>query len=108
MYKNFLLALIVFSATVTNVFAQDRLAIEQVKQGLYAITGPGGNIGVTFNAVDYQDTRIDIKQKSIGGNMNWRVRANTRLEFGAEFVDISQRGERNRPHNLFARGSMNF
>lgn len=46
MYKIILLALFVISATANNVIAQDRLAIEQVKPGLYAITGPGGNIGV--------------------------------------------------------------
>ena len=46
MYYRILLTFIVFAASATTVFAQDRLAIEQVKQGLYAITGPGGNIGV--------------------------------------------------------------
>lgn len=30
----------------TNLFAQNRLAIQEVKDGLYAITGPGGNVGV--------------------------------------------------------------
>ena len=38
----FLLSLCLFS----NATAQNRLAIERVKDGLYNITGPGGNVGV--------------------------------------------------------------
>jgi hypothetical protein len=69
---------------------------------------PGGTLGVIFNVTDFRDTRIDIKQKSIGGSLNWRARSNARLEMGAEYVDIAQRGEKNTPHNLYFRGSLNF
>ena len=69
---------------------------------------PGGNLGVVFNLTDFRDTRIDIIQKTLGGRLNWRARSNTRLEIGAEYVDISQQGEKNTPYNLYFRGSMNF
>jgi hypothetical protein len=69
---------------------------------------PGGTAEMSFYVSDFRDTRIDIKQKSVGGHVDWKVRPNTRMEFGAEYVDISQRGEKNRPHNLYIRGSMNF
>jgi hypothetical protein len=69
---------------------------------------PGGAVGVSFSIADYRDTRVDIVQQSVGAQVRWRVRSNTRMEFGAEYVEIEQRGERNRPHNLYARGSMNF
>ena len=41
-FISFLLSLFVFNTAV----AQNRLAIEPVKDGLYNITGPGGNVGV--------------------------------------------------------------
>lgn len=69
---------------------------------------PGGTLGVSFNASDFRDTRIDIKQKSVGGNMNWRARSNARLEFGAEYVKVAQNGEYNHHYNLFFRGNMTF
>jgi len=69
---------------------------------------PGGNLGMTFNAIDYRDTRVDLKQKSVGAHFDWRVRSNTRMEFGAEYVNIAQHGARNTPHNVYARGSLNF
>lgn len=37
-------------AISVQAFAQNRLAIAQVKDGLYVITGPGGNIGVRLTA----------------------------------------------------------
>lgn len=69
---------------------------------------PGGSVGMTFNVIDYRDTRVDLEQQSVGANITWRARSNTRMEFGAEYVDITQHGEENRPHNLYARGSLNF
>ena len=69
---------------------------------------PGGNMEVSFNVVDYRDTRIDMVQQSAGVNINWQVRSNAKIEFGAETVNITLRGETNRPNNLYARGRLNF
>ena len=69
---------------------------------------PGGAVAMSFNAVEFRDTRIDIRQRSVGAHLRVRARSNVRLEFGAEYVHISQRGETNRPHSLYARGSVNF
>jgi hypothetical protein len=69
---------------------------------------PGGNMGISLNVVDYRDTRIDIKQKSAGARINWKVRSNARVEMGAEIVNVWQRGEQNKPHNLYFRVSANF
>jgi hypothetical protein len=69
---------------------------------------PGGAVGMSFSISDYRDTRVDLAQQSVGAQIRWRVRSNTRMEFGAEYLEIEQQGERNRPHNLYARGSMNF
>ena len=63
---------------------------------------------VSFNVVDYRDTRIDIVQQSAGVNINWQVRSNAKIEFGAETVNITLRGVTNRPNNLYARGRLNF
>jgi len=43
--KSVLLGTVVFAASVTSLQAQN-LTIEQVKDGLYAISGSGGNVGV--------------------------------------------------------------
>lgn len=47
-YKKISLSVPLFILIIaaSNLFAQGRLAIEEVKDGLHMITGPGGNIGV--------------------------------------------------------------
>ncbi len=44
--KSFVLLVGLLVSLPLTVFAQNRLAIEEVKDGLHVITGPGGNIGV--------------------------------------------------------------
>jgi hypothetical protein len=69
---------------------------------------PGGTMGISFNVVDYRDTRIDIVQQSAGVALTWQARVNVKMEFGAETVNVTLRGEKNRPTNLYLRGRMNF
>jgi hypothetical protein len=69
---------------------------------------PGGTMNVTFNLFDYRDTRIDIVQQSVGVNLDWRARSNVKIEFGAEYADITQQDDKNTPLNLYVRGRMNF
>jgi len=42
----FAIPFLVLIISSPDLMAQDRLAIEEVKNGLYMITGPGGNVGV--------------------------------------------------------------
>ncbi|MCP5349172.1 MAG: MBL fold metallo-hydrolase [Gammaproteobacteria bacterium] len=46
MNTRIIMGLLAFGLMLNNAFAQDRLAIERVKEGLYNITGAGGNVGV--------------------------------------------------------------
>jgi glyoxylase-like metal-dependent hydrolase (beta-lactamase superfamily II) len=44
--RGIFLGSVLVAITVIGAHAQDELSIEQVKDGLYAIIGPGGNVGV--------------------------------------------------------------
>ena len=45
-----LLSVLALFITTTGVLAQNRLNIDEVKEGLHVITGPGGNIGVRLTS----------------------------------------------------------
>ncbi len=44
--RGIFLGSVLVATTVTGAHAQNDLSIEQVKDGLYAIIGSGGNVGV--------------------------------------------------------------
>lgn len=45
-----LLPILIVMLTTAGTVAQDRLDIQQVKEGLHVITGPGGNVGVRLTS----------------------------------------------------------
>ena len=45
-----LLPILIVMLTTAGIVAQDRLDIQQVKEGLHVITGPGGNVGVRLTS----------------------------------------------------------
>ena len=47
---SWLLSVLTLFITTTGVLAQNRLNIDEVKEGLHVITGPGGNIGVRLTS----------------------------------------------------------
>lgn len=48
--KRIILSSFLIATTLTGTYAQDSLSIEQVKDGLYAIFGSGGNVGVRLTS----------------------------------------------------------
>jgi hypothetical protein len=68
----------------------------------------GGSLEFKLYASDYQDTRTDVLRRQTGFDVTWRPRPRLRLEAGAETGLIKERGERNLPVNLNARGTWTF